>query len=128
MEVSQISFVIPTSAPTWMDMLAKFQSGLVGLLGFFGVMMTLWWNARLARQARQETYDREAQSLRSSLIEELEILRLDMATNYWDIVDALTSGSDVRTLLPFIPITVYPEVIDKLGTLRSREIRYIIRA
>jgi hypothetical protein len=37
--------------------LQPFQPGIVGLLGFLGVMATLWWNGHLARTARRETIE-----------------------------------------------------------------------
>jgi hypothetical protein len=35
----------------WFD---HYQTTIVGLLGFSGVILTLWWTARLARIAREE--------------------------------------------------------------------------
>lgn len=54
------------------SLIKDFQSGLVGILGFIGVIVTLLWNARLAERNRQRERDQIRQTLQSALRQELK--------------------------------------------------------
>src|SRR4051812_21261082 len=58
-----------------LDDFIKVQTSIVGVIGFTGVMITLWWNARLARQGRLATLRQTRRTLRTALREELTLVR-----------------------------------------------------
>jgi len=43
------------------NVIKDFQSGLVGILGFIGVIITLWWTAHSAEQTRVQELDQARQ-------------------------------------------------------------------
>src|SRR5215510_14563969 len=60
------------------NIVKDFQSGLVGILGFIGVIITLWWNAHSAEQNRVHELDQARQTLQSALHQELQSIREEL--------------------------------------------------
>ena len=58
-----------------------FQTQIVGIIGFAGVIATLWFNARQARNQRIDERHHESEALRTALIEELKIIRESVTEN-----------------------------------------------
>ena len=81
---------------TW---LREFQTLIVGMFGFAGVIFTLWFNARQARLQRRDERRHECQTLRAALIEELSINRRSLVSNIERIENTPddTSGYAVPT-------------------------------
>lgn len=98
--------------------LKDFQSGMVGVLGFTGVMLTLWWNARLARIAREVTLEHERLTLRVALSQEMRILRSMLAPN----IILLREGTGSQVIGPIPASTIYDTNISKIGTLTEKEV------
>jgi hypothetical protein len=104
------------------DVLREFQSGIVGIIGFGGVIITLWSNARIARNQREAAIDHERQTLRTALTEELKMLRDAYAHNaeYCARHVGKQGGSfDV----PLLEMTdLYESMRDKLGLLSPEQL------
>ena len=62
------------------NVIKDFQSGLVGILGFIGVIATLWWNAHSAERARAQELNQARETQQSALHQELQSIR-DELTN-----------------------------------------------
>jgi hypothetical protein len=111
-----------------------FQTSVVGLLGFTGVIATLRWNARTAREGRRETFERERASLRAGLIEELKLLRAVCSSACTYCEDAHERNMDREDDEPPVFISRYEEpqifasLADKIGLLPPIEVACIIRA
>jgi hypothetical protein len=54
-----------------------YQSAIVGAVGFLGVMLTLWVNARLARISRETTITHQRNSVRAAIAGELGLLEYE---------------------------------------------------
>ena len=59
----------------------EYQTLIVGGLGFFGVMVTMAFNAWQSRQQLREELRHERQAMRVALIEELKIYRDSLISN-----------------------------------------------
>jgi hypothetical protein len=68
------SFLIPAPELGLYQLLRDFQAGIAGILGFLGVILTLWINARLARAARLNAIEHERTSVRVAFAEELKLI------------------------------------------------------
>ena len=64
-----------------LDLLEKFQTGIVGLIGFAGVIVTLVVNARLSRRNLRETHDHDRDTLARGLLAELRSSRRSLDRN-----------------------------------------------
>jgi len=104
----------------------KYQTFIVGILGFGGVIFTIYMNARLSRvqHERQVSHDREA--LRTAISSELELIK-DIFSGRCEQVD-----EDDENRSAFYPEQISTEVyihfISKIGLLSQREIEAIIEA
>jgi hypothetical protein len=67
---------------TWVQ---EFQTLTVGIVGFAGIILTLCFNARQAREQRREERRHECQTLRAALLEELKINRETLVSNMRDV-------------------------------------------
>jgi hypothetical protein len=76
----EISFIVSPHSSDLYHVLKDFQSGLAGVLGFTGVIITPVVNARLARKARLTTIQDERSALRAALLAELR-----MANGEWKV-------------------------------------------
>jgi hypothetical protein len=105
------------------EYIKAFQSGLVGILGFIGVIITLWGNARLAERKRLRERDEERQTLRSALRQELTSIREELL-NINRIVNQ-TPPTPVHFTLeePY----VYRTLVKDIGTLGPETARRVIR-
>ncbi len=64
-----------------MDWLNNYQTLIVGVVGFAGVILTLLYNAKTARAQRDEEREHERRALRAALIAELQINRYSLEEN-----------------------------------------------
>lgn len=104
----------------------KYQTFLVGLLGFLGVMATLWWNARQARAAREETVRHERATLRTAMIEELRLVKGAFELRIEQT--ARDSRADFSYVPKRLPILIYDRLLDRIGILSSSEVAAIMHA
>jgi hypothetical protein len=111
--------------------LAKdFQSLMVGVVGFVGVIVTLWRNARLQRQLEERREDREAGALRTALIEELKQQREALRDTADSLATAQTSQDETQgSLIPLERFdTVFRRSLERLGLLERREVSAVFEA
>ena len=108
------------------EVFERFQTFLVGLLGFAGVIYTIRMNARLARQQHEHELIHERTSLRTALIAELEALRSTYKDRSHDLRKD-DSGNSV--LIPeYVSNQIYRQLLDRIGLLTPEEIRLIMDA
>jgi len=108
------------------DIFERFQTFLVGLLGFAGVIYTIRTNARLTRQQHESELIQERTALRAALIAELGALR----KSYEDRSRSLREkDSGQSALIPeFVSNQVYYQLLDRIGLLTAEEIEPVMDA
>lgn len=104
----------------------KFQTLIVGLLGFAGVIYTIRMNAHLARQQHERELSESRAALRTALIAELKAIR----QSYKDRSSALREKEDGQSaLIPeFATNQIYSQLIDRLGLLSAEETESVMNA
>jgi hypothetical protein len=105
------------------NILKDFQSGIVGILGFAGVIITLWWNAHLARISRVQQIDQTRLTMQTALRTELQSVREELAN--LDRAFKENSAQPIRFTLE--PPYVYPKLVKDIGTLESEQAKTMIR-
>lgn len=98
----------------------------VGILGFLGVMGTLWFNAWLARRQRREELRHERQTLRAALIEELKIIQKGNTKNIEKYSDP-PKPTDI-TVPTDIMDDVYRAFTRHIGLLSPGEVQKVMLA
>jgi hypothetical protein len=102
------------------QLVKDFQTLLVGVIGFSGVIVTLLMNSRLSRKQ----HDREV--LKTALCAELELNRKSFSDK------ASTPEDDQEESGAFYPIemktSIYQAFIEKLGLLSTEEVSAVINA
>src|SRR5712671_1506325 len=103
------------------NVIKDFQSGVVGILGFIGVIITLWWNAHSAEQTRVQERNEARHTLQSALRQELQSIREELA----NIKGYGNAKSSVQFTLeqPY----VYRTLVKDIGTLPPETARTVIR-
>ncbi len=110
------------------DLLEKFQTLVVGFIGFAGVIITLLVNAWTARRQRRYEIDHERGTLRVALIEELSIIRDSMQKNAKNLRegDRLAGGD---SLMPTDPMEdAYHAFLPRIGLLTKDEVGRVMKA
>ena len=114
---------------TWIE---NHQTLTVGIIGFLGVIATLWNNARQAGIQRRKELFHKRQTLRVALTEELRINRESFAQSIksLDANTALDKGGVAGSY--WVPIDemedVYRSFIDRIGLLSQFEVRKVMNA
>jgi hypothetical protein len=106
------------------EILARFQTVLVGALGFVGVITTLAVNGVLARRQLRNQRDHDGRVLKTALRIELEALR----DSYVSRIENIDKGeSDF-----FVPATtataVFDRLLDKIGLLSVEDGAAVLKA
>jgi hypothetical protein len=112
--------------PEIIGMVKEFQSLIVGVIGFTGVIATLLTNALLARRQHAGQVRHESDVLRAALIAELQLIR----EAFMDRIAAI-NGAENRAgmLVPLDSLSdVYESLIDRIGLLSEPETRAVVRA
>ena len=105
--------------------LEKYQTLLVGLVGFSGVIMTLYANSRLDRKQHEREMQHEKRALRQALISELRILQGILE----DRSKTKPEGEYSDCMFPaHIPDTVYRTFLPRIGILNSEEVSAVMGA
>ena len=105
----------------------KYQTFVVGILGFGGVMLTIFMNARLSRQQYDRQINHEREALRTALHSELEFIRKIFEGRCK--VNQEKEGLQSAFFLPEnISTQVYSQLINKIGLLSPREIEAVMEA
>jgi hypothetical protein len=101
-----------------------YQSAIVGAVGFLGVMLTLWVNARLARISRETTITHQRNSVRAAIAGELGLLEYEAKL----MLDEMEPNPIALLFQGFVPIEIYPSQMANIGALSMEEVRLVIRA
>lgn len=104
------------------DALETYQTIVVGVVGFGGVIITIWFNAKIARDERRSERDHERYTLRVALIAELKINR-DSLT---DSMNKLREHSSDTKGEAFIPTDLmnhaFQANVPRIGVLSEDEV------
>ncbi len=108
------------------DIFERYQTFIVGLLGFIGVIYTISTNAALARSQHKREIDQEKITIRTALIEELKLL----SNSYNDRIDMFDKDDHKGTAaIPVnVPNDVYLNLLPKIGLLTPKEIKSLMVA
>lgn len=103
----------------------RFQTILVGVLGFAGVILTLWYNARAVRRQGVRVLSNEQASICAALHAELTIRRDSIQKAIADF-GANRVG---EIIVPIKPMSaVYHAILPRIGVLSSRKVRVVMDA
>lgn len=103
----------------------KYQTLVVGLLGFLGVIYTIRMNARLARDQRERHLNHERAALRTALYAELTTIR----RTYEDRSQSCEASNGRSVFIPeYVPHQIYHQLLDRIGLLTLEEIEPVIQA
>ena len=109
-----------------LDFFERFQTTIVGVLGFAGVIIALITNAWLVRRGRLETLIQERTALRTALVEELRILKLSLEDGIQKLEE---EGEYGGVIVPTDPMSdVYNAFVPKIGMLTSQEVKKVMWA
>ena len=98
----------------------------VGIIGFVGVIFTLWFNAWQAREQRRDERRLDRETLRAALIEELKINRAAMVSNLESVDETLESQ---RYFVPTdLMDDAYRVFTDRIGLLSQAEVSKVMYA
>lgn len=103
-----------------LNVLEDYQTLISGSVGFIGIIITLFINARLARKARVEEIAHEQNALRTALAAEITIYLESLAKNINKGVPS--AGSPI--LVPILDTNeIYALSREKLGLLTEIEVK-----
>ncbi len=107
--------------------LERFQAGIVGIVGFLGVIVTLIVNAWIARSRDRDARNHERRSLSRALLAELRSYRQSVAGSVEGLAkDDLADGD---LLIPSTgPTPVFDAYVGKLGLLDSETVSPVVNA
>ncbi len=106
----------------------RFQTAIVGVLGFAGVIIALIVNARLARRAREGVRDDERASIRAALVAEMKIIKGSLEQAIETVKKGEEDGSG-GLLVPTDPMSdAYDALIPRIGALPPEEVGKVMLA
>ena len=106
--------------------LIKFQTLIVGVLGFSGVIITLFTNAWLNRKQHTRQIEHERTALKAALSTELSIIR----DAFRDRIEMIRDATRTQGIwVPLDTMTdVYTRLIEKIGLLSREQVDLVMRA
>jgi hypothetical protein len=125
-ETPDLSFLIPPHTPDWYDAIRDFQSLAVGIVGFTGVILTLFISARQARTALAETIEHQRRALRVAVVEELKQIKASLSEGLDAIHDPHLPAPVL--LVPMLATEIYSMVVKDIGLLRTDQAQAVILA
>lgn len=97
------------------------------LIGFAGVIITMLFNAFMARRARQEERRHRQQVIAAALLAELQIIRESFAQNAVDLDNARQEDNAGPAYLPFKNWSVvFEHVVKEVGVLPTDAARAVV--
>lgn len=108
------------------DLLAKFQTLVVGVLGFTGVIVTLIANAKIQRNLQAAQRQHEVRSIRTALVVELK----ENVRMYEDRISELSKADGTHhAILPSkVTNNIYKSSLSDVGLLSDNEIEAVLLA
>lgn len=108
-----------------LDLLYAYETLVVGMLAFCGVVLALWGNSYIARRERNLKILNDKKSLKVMLLEELRALKRSMDFRS----DDLATTSTPNYLLSNDPLTdLFRSSLDKLGLLPAEVLSKVLPA
>jgi len=109
-----------------MDIFERYQTFIVGVIGFVGVIYTISTNARLTRSQHKREINYEKLAIRTALIEELTLL----SAGYKERIEKLTpENCEGSVYIPtHVPNDAYIHLMSKIGLLGPKEIKTVMVA
>lgn len=110
------------------DFFERYQTFIVGALGFIGVILTLITNAWITRRERHASTNHDREALRVALLEELKI-KVDALASGIDTLEKAQKDGSGGILIPTYEMSdVYNVFISRIGLLRAEQVRKIMFA
>ncbi|MBY6119816.1 hypothetical protein KUV64_11815 [Mameliella alba] len=109
---------------TWYDFLKDFQTALVGLIGFGGVIIAQFVNGWLSRSRDDALLASEQASIRKALLAELRVLKAAFETEF----EPPDPTGQNFTLVPRMYRKVSVGLMDQIGKLNETEAEEVFRA
>ena len=109
-----------------LELLERFQTSLVGVLGFTGVILTMIVNAKTQRNLQSTRRSSEVRSLRTALLVELKENVRMYETRVSDLSKA--DGSHHALLPSKVTNNIYQTSLPDIGLLSAREVESVLRA
>ncbi|HIF5971447.1 TPA: hypothetical protein ACX3GO_004492, partial [Vibrio parahaemolyticus] len=103
----------------WFD---KYQTFIAGIIGFSGVVITIIYNSKLAREQLKRQRVSESISIRVTLIEELKLAMESYSGNIESLSDK-NNYHQVAYVYTGVYDQAYKNLISKFGLLSSTEIK-----
>jgi hypothetical protein len=109
-----------------LELLERFQTSLVGILGFTGVIITMVANAKIQRNLQSAQRQHKVQSLRTALLVELK----ENVRMFEDRISSLsTSDTTYHALIPSkVTNSIYQCSLSEVGLLSAVEVESVLRA
>lgn len=103
-----------------------YQTFIVGIIGFGGVMFTIYMNAHLSREQHERNIKHDRESLRIAISSELKLI-LKMLNHRCEMVD---ENEEIGSAFypDHVSTQVYIQFINKLGLLSGKEIEAVMEA
>ena len=110
------------------DFLERFQTGIVGLIGFTGVILTLFVNAWIARRHGRDARKHERETLGRALLAELSSHRQSIKRNIEAVTERAGNGTGAL-LVPAITNTpVFDASVARIGLLPGEQLGPVLEA
>lgn len=107
----------------FLNILAKYQTIIVGFIGFVGVIITLLVNSKIGRDQHENKIRHERNSIRQAILTELESLKETFESR------AEKEKDDQDWLIPNeVTTNVYNVLLPNIGILTISEIKLVMRA
>lgn len=106
-----------------LDFVESFQTLIVGILGFLGVVATLSFNSKLSRDLRKDELHHERNSIRHALITELQSLK----SSFEGRARPNETEQDLL-ILKKIETSIYDVLLPKIHVLSPKEIESVLQA
>ena len=108
--------------------LETYQTIVVGVVGFAGVICTIRFNAKNARNERRAERDHERDTLRVALIAELKINRRTLTENTSTLREC-SSDPESKAFIPTDPMNhAYLTLVPRIGLLSEDEVSKVMEA
>ena len=103
-----------------------YQAFIVGVLGFSGVIFTIFMNSKISRDQHSRQIKHEQETVRTAIYSELEVIRKIFQDRCK--MDEETGGIESAFFPEEISNLVYVNFINKIGLLSNKEIESVIEA
>ena len=109
-----------------LEVLERFQTSLVGVLGFTGVILTMIVNAKTQRDLQSAQRQHEVRSLRTALLVELKTNVQMYETRISDLSQA--DGMHHALIQSKVTNSIYQSSLPNVGLLSAHEVESVLRA